>query len=101
MTEITTSLRLYLNEIGSIPLLNASEESRLGNLVTMGDTDANDHLASSDLKTGGHDRAGLRGIWSFDRRPCGRRKLREAMRQRDSGIAFKNARCEGNLEPCK
>ena len=39
-----------MNQIGSIPLLEPSEESRLGKLSTKGDRRAADHLASSNLR---------------------------------------------------
>ncbi|MGK0187130.1 MAG: RNA polymerase primary sigma factor [Verrucomicrobiales bacterium] len=50
MKDMTDSLRRYLNDIGSIPLLEPNEERRLGKLATKGDQGAVDHLAGSNLR---------------------------------------------------
>ena len=44
MKEMTDGFRRYLNAIGTIPLLDASEELRLGTLVIKGDKRAGDHV---------------------------------------------------------
>lgn len=44
------SVRLYLREIGKIPLLNAEEEIALANKVTAGDKDAKDKMAEANMR---------------------------------------------------
>lgn len=44
------SVRLYLREIGKIPLLNAEEELALANRVVAGDRDAKDKMAEANMR---------------------------------------------------
>ena len=44
------SVRLYLREIGKIPLLNAEEELSLAKRVTAGDKDAKDKMAEANMR---------------------------------------------------
>ena len=44
------SLRLYLREISRIPLLNASNESRLAERAENGEKEARDHLIEANLR---------------------------------------------------
>jgi len=44
------SVRLYLREIGKIPLLNAEEELALANRVVAGDKDAKDQMAEANMR---------------------------------------------------
>ncbi len=44
------SVRLYLREIGKIPLLNAEEELSLAQRVVAGDKDAKDQMAEANLR---------------------------------------------------
>lgn len=44
------SVRLYLREIGKIPLLNAEEEVELARRVRDGDKDAKDHMAEANMR---------------------------------------------------
>ncbi|HLH17301.1 MAG TPA: RNA polymerase sigma factor RpoD, partial [Bryobacteraceae bacterium] len=44
------SVRLYLREIGKIPLLNAEEELALARRVTAGDKDAKDKMAEANMR---------------------------------------------------
>jgi RNA polymerase primary sigma factor len=44
------SVRLYLREIGKIPLLNAQEELALANRVVAGDKEAKDQMAEANLR---------------------------------------------------
>jgi RNA polymerase primary sigma factor len=44
------SVRLYLREIGKIPLLNAEEELTLANRVVAGDKDAKDKMAEANMR---------------------------------------------------
>jgi RNA polymerase primary sigma factor len=44
------SVRLYLREIGKIPLLNAEEELALANRVVAGDQQAKDQLAEANMR---------------------------------------------------
>lgn len=44
------SVRLYLREIGKIPLLNAEEELELAQRVVAGDKKAKDHMAEANMR---------------------------------------------------
>ncbi len=44
------SVRLYLREIGKIPLLNAEEELALANRVVAGDKEAKDQMAEANMR---------------------------------------------------
>ncbi len=44
------SVRLYLREIGKIPLLNAEEELALAQRVVAGDKDAKDKMAEANMR---------------------------------------------------
>src|SRR6185503_13671683 len=44
------SVRLYLREIGKIPLLNAEEELALAKKVVAGDKDAKDKMAEANMR---------------------------------------------------
>lgn len=44
------SVRLYLREIGKIPLLNAKEELELAHKVVSGDKDAKDQMAEANMR---------------------------------------------------
>ena len=44
------SVRLYLREIGKIPLLNAEEELALANRVVAGDREAKDQMAEANMR---------------------------------------------------
>ena len=44
------SIRMYLNEIGRYPLIDAGEEVRLGRLIRAGDQEARKYLAQANLR---------------------------------------------------
>lgn len=46
----TDSLRLYLNAIGRVPLLNASEEVALAKRIERGDINAKQHMVEANLR---------------------------------------------------
>ncbi len=51
LSEISDdSIRMYLNEIGRFPLIDAEEEVRLGRLIQKGDQDARKRLAEANLR---------------------------------------------------
>lgn len=51
LSEISDdSIRMYLNEIGRFPLINAEEEVRLGHLIQKGDQEARKRLAEANLR---------------------------------------------------
>ncbi len=51
LSEISDdSIRMYLNEIGRFPLIDATEEVRLGHLIQKGDQDARKKLAEANLR---------------------------------------------------
>lgn len=51
LSEISDdSIRMYLNEIGRYPLIDAAEEVRLGRLIAKGDQDARKALAQANLR---------------------------------------------------
>jgi RNA polymerase primary sigma factor len=51
LSEISDdSIRMYLNEIGRFPLIDAEEEVRLGRLIQKGDQEARKRLAEANLR---------------------------------------------------
>jgi RNA polymerase primary sigma factor len=51
LSEISDdSIRMYLNEIGRYPLIDAEEEVRLGRLIKRGDQEARKILAKANLR---------------------------------------------------
>jgi len=51
LSEISDdSIRMYLNEIGRFPLIDAEEEIRLGRLIKRGDQAARKKLAEANLR---------------------------------------------------
>lgn len=49
-TEVTEPLKIYLNEIGQIPLLDAEEEKELGRRSVDGDEEARRRLEEGNLR---------------------------------------------------
>ena len=49
-TEATEPLKIYLREIGCIPLLDAEEEKELGRRSSQGDEEARQRLAEGNLR---------------------------------------------------
>ena len=49
-SNVDDPVKMYLKDIGKVPLLSSEEELRLGKLVTEGDEDAKDKLCEANLR---------------------------------------------------
>lgn len=49
-SNVDDPVKMYLKDIGKVPLLTSEEEMRLGKLVTEGDEDAKDKLCEANLR---------------------------------------------------